>query len=148
MNRTISSGKAWRVLPPALLLSASLVCGGVQAVSATTAGSVTEATQDIRIVDILPLNSTTVEVIFSNQQRLTLDFYGNHIFRLFQDPMGGILRDPVAGPLPSRTRIAGRMAAWLRPTLSIGPRPDMASCGIPLPRVNMTSDASGRDSSR
>ena len=84
MNRTISSGKAWRVLPPALLLSASLVCGGVQAVSATTAGSVAEATQDIRIVDILPLNSTTVEVIFSN----------------------------------------------------------------PSPRVNMTSDASGRDSSR
>ena len=49
-------------------------------------------------MDILPLNSTTVEVIFSNQQRLTLDFYGNHIFRLFQDPMGGILRDPVAEP--------------------------------------------------
>ena len=70
----------------------------MQAVSAETAENVTEATQDIRIVDILPLNSTTVEVIFSNQQRLTLDFYGNHIFRLFQDPMGGILRDPVAEP--------------------------------------------------
>ena len=98
MNRIIPFGKAWRVLPSALLLSASLVCGSVQAVSAETAENVTEATQDIRIVDILPLNSTTVEVIFSNQQRLTLDFYGNHIFRLFQDPMGGILRDPVAEP--------------------------------------------------
>ena len=98
MNRIIPFGRAWRVLPSALLLSASLVCGSVQAVSAETAENVTEATQDIRIVDILPLNSTTVEVIFSNQQRLTLDFYGNHIFRLFQDPMGGILRDPVAEP--------------------------------------------------
>ena len=99
MNRIISSGKAWHLLPSVLLLSASLACTGVQAASLLPAGSQpSETTQAIRIVDVLPLNSTTVEIIFSNQQRMTLDFYGNNIFRLFQDPKGGILRDPVAHP--------------------------------------------------
>ena len=98
MNRITISGKTWRLFPSALLLSASLVCGNVYAVSASPAGSTTEATQGIRIVDVVPLNPTTVEIIYSNQQRLTLDFYGNNIFRLFHDPKGGILRDPVAHP--------------------------------------------------
>ena len=98
MNRITGSGKTWRLLPSAMLLSASLVCGSVYAVSATPAESTTEATQSIRIVDVVLLNPTTVEIIYSNQQRLTLDFYGNNIFRLFHDPKGGILRDPVAHP--------------------------------------------------
>ena len=98
MNRITTFGKTWRLFPSALLLSASLVCGNVYAVSASPAGSTTEATQGIRIVDVVPLNPTTVEIIYSNQQRLTLDFYGNNIFRLFHDPKGGILRDPVAHP--------------------------------------------------
>ena len=98
MNRIISAVKAGRLLTPALLLSASLVCGGIQNVAATPANILTESAQDLHIENILPLNSTTVEIIFSNQQRLTLDFYSDHIFRLFQDPKGGILHDPVAEP--------------------------------------------------
>ena len=98
MNKILIPGKTWRVLPSALLLSASLTCGNAYAAPTLPAENTTETTQDIRIVDILPLNPTTVEIIFSNQQRLTLDFYGNNIFRLFQDPKGGILRDPVASP--------------------------------------------------
>ena len=98
MNKILIPGKTWRVLPSALLLSASLTCGNAYAASTLPTENTTETTQDIRIVDILPLNPTTVEIIFSNQQRLTLDFYGNNIFRLFQDPKGGILRDPVASP--------------------------------------------------
>ena len=244
MNRITGSGKVWRQLPSALLLSVSLTCGSAYAVSATPAENTTEATQGIRIVDAVLLNPTTVEIIYSNQQRLTLDFYGNNIFRLFQDPKGGILRDPVAHPeaqilvdQPRKTvsplqigqeaghvsvsteRILvtfdknttlmsvkdlrtgrtvleeaapaafdkkqvtltlkeqpqeyfygggvqngrfshkgktiaienqnswtdGGVAAWLRPIRFIGPRPATASCGTPLPRVNMTSVGSSKD---
>ncbi len=44
------------------------------------------------------INTTTVEVVFSNGGRRMVDFYGERIFRLFQDPAGGALRDPVAEP--------------------------------------------------
>lgn len=44
------------------------------------------------------LNPTAVEIILSNQQRMTLDFYGENIFRMFQDNKGGIVRDPKAIP--------------------------------------------------
>ena len=42
-------------------------------------------------------NPTTVDVIFGNE-RMTFDFYGDNIFRLFQDNNGGIIRDPEAKP--------------------------------------------------
>lgn len=44
------------------------------------------------------INSTTVQVETSSGQYLYIDFYGPRIFRLFQDPNGGILRDPQASP--------------------------------------------------
>ncbi len=44
------------------------------------------------------INNTTVEVIFSDGGRRIVDFYGERIFRLFEDPAGGVLRDPVAEP--------------------------------------------------
>ncbi len=43
------------------------------------------------------INPTTVDVIFGNE-RMTFDFYGDNIFRLFQDNNGGIIRDPEAKP--------------------------------------------------
>ncbi|MEN5085816.1 TIM-barrel domain-containing protein [Sphingobacterium faecium] len=52
----------------------------------------------LTIVSAKKINATTVEVLFSNNQRLTFDFYGNHIFRLFQDNGGGIIRNPEAKP--------------------------------------------------
>ncbi|HAF36566.1 MAG TPA: alpha-xylosidase [Sphingobacterium sp.] len=51
-----------------------------------------------RIITIQKINPTTVEIVYDNGQRLTLDFYGNHIFRMFQDVHGGIIRDPEAKP--------------------------------------------------
>lgn len=54
--------------------------------------------QQPQVTGAVQLNPTTVEVLFSNQQRLTLDFYGENIFRLFRDNSGGILRDPQAEP--------------------------------------------------
>ncbi|MBS1755967.1 MAG: hypothetical protein JSU03_01685, partial [Bacteroidetes bacterium] len=44
------------------------------------------------------INPTTAEVIFTDKHRLSIDFYGENIFRLFEDPTGGIIRNPVANP--------------------------------------------------
>lgn len=44
------------------------------------------------------LNPTTVEILLSNSQRILLDFYGDNIFRVFQDNNGGIVRNPEAKP--------------------------------------------------
>ena len=44
------------------------------------------------------INPTTVEVWYSNNQHTTFDFYGENIFRIFQDNNGGIIRAPKAMP--------------------------------------------------
>ena len=51
-----------------------------------------------KVLSAKKINTTTVEVLLSDNQRLTLDFYGDHIFRLFEDPTGGFIRDPEAKP--------------------------------------------------
>lgn len=50
------------------------------------------------IVCAQQINPTTVDLVFSNGQRMTFDFYGPNIFRMFQDNQGGIIRDPEARP--------------------------------------------------
>ena len=47
---------------------------------------------------VTQLNKTTAQARLDNGQMLYVDFYGPNIFRLFQDPNGGILRDPQARP--------------------------------------------------
>ena len=51
-----------------------------------------------KVIGAKKINTTTVELLLSDNQRLTLDFYGDHIFRLFEDPTGGFIRDPEAKP--------------------------------------------------
>ena len=51
------------------------------------------------------LNPTTFEVRSDDGRVLTLDFYGPRIVRLFLDPQGGIVRDPVASP-PAQILVA------------------------------------------
>jgi len=51
-----------------------------------------------KIIAVQQINPTTVEIVYENNQRLILDFYGDHIFRMFQDIHGGIIRDPEAKP--------------------------------------------------
>ncbi|MFK8287751.1 TIM-barrel domain-containing protein [Capnocytophaga canimorsus] len=51
-----------------------------------------------QITEARLLNPAAVEILFSDHQRLTLDFYNEHIFRMFQDNNGGIIRDPQAVP--------------------------------------------------
>ena len=63
------------------------------------AESVKEVTQQsLKIINARKINPTTIEVLLSDNQRMTFDFYGENIFRLFQDNSGGILRDPEAKP--------------------------------------------------
>jgi hypothetical protein len=54
--------------------------------------------QTPRIAGAIKINPAAVEIIYSGHQRLTLDFYGENIFRMFRDDTGGILRDPEARP--------------------------------------------------
>ncbi len=63
------------------------------------AESVRETTQEsLKIISARKINPTTIEVLLSDNQRMTFDFYGENIFRVFQDNSGGILRDPEAKP--------------------------------------------------
>ena len=39
-----------------------------------------------------------MEVLLDNNRRMTLDFYGDNVFRIFRDDKGGIIRDPKAEP--------------------------------------------------
>src|SRR4051812_658185 len=58
----------------------------------------TSQSDTIRIISAQKKNPTTVEVLLSNQQHLLLNFYSDHIFRMFQDSVGTFLHDPVATP--------------------------------------------------
>jgi len=51
-----------------------------------------------KIVSAKKINSTTVEIRYSNRQHMLLDFYSDNIFRLFYDSVGKDLRDPEATP--------------------------------------------------
>ena len=53
-----------------------------------------KSTQDTTVESVVQINPTTVELRLSNKQRVTLDFYGDNIFRMFQDNNDGIVRDP------------------------------------------------------
>ena len=57
-----------------------------------------QATETSGILRAEKVNPTTVDVLFTNNQRMTIDFYGENIFRIFQDNSGGIIRDPEAKP--------------------------------------------------
>lgn len=51
-----------------------------------------------QVVGVKQINPTTVDVLLDGNQRITVDFYGENIFRMFQDNAGGIIRDPQATP--------------------------------------------------
>lgn len=50
--------------------------------------------QKATVESVVQINPTTVELRLKGNQRVTLDFYGDNIFRMFQDNNGGIVRDP------------------------------------------------------
>ena len=97
MRNFFGNPEKWKVMPFALALllpspqwTAQAGCGVKSSLEITQPA--------VRVVGINRLNPTTVEVLFSDNQRMTLDFYGENVFRMFQDNGGGILRDPKAEP--------------------------------------------------
>jgi len=52
----------------------------------------------VKLVTARVINATTFEMEFSNHQKMWIDFYGNNIFRMFQDNSGKGLRAPQAEP--------------------------------------------------
>ena len=92
-------GKCGALLP-AIVLSAAVPVGLTTAVEAHAQHQVAMINVTPVVVDaVRQINPTTVEVVYANGQRLTLDLYGTNIIRLFQDNAGGILREPQATPM-------------------------------------------------
>ena len=63
---------------------------------------------------IRQINPTTVEITYSDGGVMTVDFYGQNVFRLFRDPKGGIVHDPASNPparilLDNPRKSAGRL---------------------------------------
>lgn len=71
------------------------ICGLLVSVLQVSAAVVTA---DDSVKDIRQINASAVEVLYRDGHRLTIDFYSDNIFRLFQDNHGGIVRDPAADP--------------------------------------------------
>lgn len=71
--------------------------GFVVALLAMLGGMATEALAQV-VSSVNQLNKTTVEVVYEDGKQMTIDFYGDNIFRLFRDDEGGILRAPEATP--------------------------------------------------
>ncbi|AIL45790.1 TIM-barrel domain-containing protein [Elizabethkingia anophelis] len=94
--------KFWGIKPTAGVLfafaSSTFLTNYVQAQQTVAAKTETVAQQQLKITDAKKINATTVEITFSNQQKALLDFYGDNIFRLFQDNSGKGMRDPEAKP--------------------------------------------------
>lgn len=76
------------------LAAAMLFMHGTAAQAIPTA----DDNSQVAIAGLSRINPTTVEVLLCNKGRVSIDFYGENIFRLFRDNKGGILRDPVATP--------------------------------------------------
>lgn len=53
---------------------------------------------DEQIIRAKKINPTTIEILFTNDHRMLVDFYGENIFRIFRDDTGGMIRDPEAKP--------------------------------------------------
>ena len=74
----------------AILLSAAMLAAGMP----TQAFASNDGKQAASVVAVEKINPTTVELRLNDGQRVTLDFYGDNIFRMFRDINGGIVRDP------------------------------------------------------
>ncbi|WP_407497195.1 TIM-barrel domain-containing protein [Elizabethkingia anophelis] len=94
--------KFWGIKPTTGVLfafaSSTFLTNYLQAQQTVAAKTETVAQQQLKITNAKKINATTVEITFSNQQKALLDFYGDNIFRLFQDNSGKGMRDPEAKP--------------------------------------------------
>ena len=92
--------KLQRSKSPVLTLALSLIFSAptLTYASATPPVQQQATQQHTSVKHIQQINPTTLELIYEDNTRMTLDFYGDHIIRLFQDNSGGIIRNPKAVP--------------------------------------------------
>lgn len=81
----------------AVAISLPMVANATNETPSAAPALTTQATQADG-VQILRINPTTVELIFANHRRVAVDFYGENIFRIFEDHNDGVMRDPEAKP--------------------------------------------------
>lgn len=97
MKNSICHFRQGKALLVACAMPFLLASSPLQALPVTNTAK--EAVQNApQIIGIQKINPTTVDVLLAENQRRTFDFYGENIFRVFQDNSGGILRDPQANP--------------------------------------------------
>ena len=97
MKNQTGNSKSWKAVLLALALPMMFSHSLVYATQGV--GNINKTLQQKpKIISARKINPTSVEVLLSNNQRMTFDFYGENVFRLFQDNSGGIIRDPEAKP--------------------------------------------------
>lgn len=83
---------------------------------------------------ITMLNKHTAQVKLKSGQLMYIDFYSDNIFRLFQDPKGGELRDPSAIP-PAQILVSNpRRPAYV----------SVMGNKVQTPAINLTVDENGK----
>lgn len=97
MKKSIHGSKWKKAALCTLVLPLALGATPAQAIQHSPVVCESVQTQ-LTVTSVKQINPTTVEVLFSDNQRMTIDFYGENIFRIFQDNVGGIIRDPEAKP--------------------------------------------------
>ncbi len=80
------------------LLSGTAPAASASASASATVNAAKDSLQYETVTDAHQINPTTVEILLGKDHRMTLDFYGDNIFRIFRDDNGGIIRDPQAKP--------------------------------------------------
>lgn len=94
--------KNLNLTPKTTVLVATLACPLLFPPAANAAPSNEQAAlvsqQAPAILGAKYINPTSIEVRLAGNNRITFDFYGDNIVRLFQDNNGGIIRNPKATP--------------------------------------------------
>jgi hypothetical protein len=82
-----------------LALALPLLISKNPAYATQKTGSIQQLIQkNEKVISAKKISSTVIEVLLTDNRKLTLDFYSDNIFRLFQDNSGGLIRDPEAKP--------------------------------------------------
>ena len=84
MKRLMANRKQKKAILIALAAPLMFSPAPLMAATGTSEPVVAIARQAQTIVSVQRINPTTVDVVFSNNQRMTFDFYGDNIFRMFQ----------------------------------------------------------------
>lgn len=97
MSNLIGNFKLRKAVLLALVLPLMLSASPVQAMErAEDAKETTQHNQ--KIIGAKKINPTTIEVFLPDNHSIIFDFYGENVFRVFQDNGGGMIREPEAKP--------------------------------------------------